>query len=92
MNKGIIEQLDDPATIFKYPRTEFVARFIGFNNFIDFGERTEQDGEIHLTAGSHTFRAAKNPGTANHSGKKGRSVRTTWWSARKNRPIRYEMC
>ncbi|EMT52526.1 ABC transporter ATP-binding protein [Brevibacillus borstelensis AK1] len=71
MNKGIIEQLDDPATIFKYPRTEFVARFIGFNNFIDFGERTEQDGEIHLTAGSHMFRAAKNPGTANHSGKKG---------------------
>lgn len=71
MNKGIIEQLDDPATIFNYPRSEFVARFIGFNNFISFGERTEQDGEIQLTAGGHVFRAAKNPGTANQTGKKG---------------------
>ncbi|USG65581.1 ABC transporter ATP-binding protein [Brevibacillus ruminantium] len=71
MNKGIIEQLDDPATIFKYPRTEFVARFIGFNNFIAFGERTEQDGEIQLTTGNHTFRATKNPGTASHGGKQG---------------------
>ncbi|WP_312109134.1 ABC transporter ATP-binding protein [Brevibacillus reuszeri] len=70
MNKGIIEQLDDPATIFKYPKTEFIARFIGFTNFIEFAERTEQNGEIGLRVGDHHFVAAKNPGTANPSGKK----------------------
>ncbi|MBD8500847.1 ATP-binding cassette domain-containing protein [Paenibacillus arenosi] len=35
MNQGVIEQLDAPAVIYKYPTTEFVARFIGFHNFID---------------------------------------------------------
>lgn len=34
MNRGIIEQYDKPETIYKYPETEFVARFIGFENFI----------------------------------------------------------
>lgn len=70
MNKGVIEQLDDPATIFKYPKTEFIARFIGFTNFISFGERTEQAGEIGLRVGGHSFTAACNPGTANPSAKK----------------------
>ena len=36
MNKGVIEQLSDPATIYKYPETKFVADFIGFKNFITF--------------------------------------------------------
>jgi len=70
MNKGVIEQLDAPATIFKYPKTEFIARFIGFTNFIAFGERTEQNGQIILRTGNHTFVAANHPGTANPSGKK----------------------
>lgn len=70
MNKGIIEQLDDPATIFKYPKTEFIARFIGFTNFITFGERTEQQGEIGLRVGDHSFIAANHPGTVNPTGKK----------------------
>ncbi len=34
MNKGIIEQYDSPENIYNNPRTEFVARFIGFENFI----------------------------------------------------------
>lgn len=34
MNKGVIEQYDSPEEIYKNPRTEFVARFIGFENFI----------------------------------------------------------
>lgn len=70
MNKGVIEQLDDPATIFKYPKTEFIARFIGFNNFIPFGERTEQNGEIGLRVGDHSFTATHNPGTSNPGAKK----------------------
>lgn len=35
MNNGVIEQYDSPENIYKYPKTEFVARFIGFENFLD---------------------------------------------------------
>lgn len=35
MNKGVIEQYDTPEHIYAKPETEFVARFIGFENFID---------------------------------------------------------
>lgn len=35
MNNGIIEQYDTPENIYARPKTEFVARFIGFENFID---------------------------------------------------------
>ena len=34
MNNGIIEQYGTPEEIYKRPKTEFVARFIGFENFI----------------------------------------------------------
>lgn len=34
MNKGVIEQYDTPEEIYAHPKTEFVARFIGFENFI----------------------------------------------------------
>lgn len=34
MNNGVIEQYDTPENIYARPRTEFVARFIGFENFI----------------------------------------------------------
>ena len=34
MNKGVIEQYDTPENIYARPKTEFVARFIGFENFI----------------------------------------------------------
>lgn len=34
MNQGQIEQLDTPQNIYKNPRTEFVAKFIGYENFI----------------------------------------------------------
>ncbi|NOU93942.1 ATP-binding cassette domain-containing protein [Paenibacillus sp. LMG 31456] len=71
MNKGIIEQLDRPATIFKYPKTEFIARFIGFNNFISFDERQERSDEVELKVKSYTFIAAKSPGKGEQKGKKG---------------------
>jgi putative spermidine/putrescine transport system ATP-binding protein len=35
MNKGVIEQFDTPEEIYKNPKTEFVARFIGFENFFE---------------------------------------------------------
>lgn len=34
MNNGDIEQYDTPEEIYKRPKTEFVARFIGFENFL----------------------------------------------------------
>ncbi|WP_320163805.1 ABC transporter ATP-binding protein [uncultured Trichococcus sp.] len=47
MNKGVIEQFASPEEIYSNPSTEFVARFIGFENF------------IALTAtGTQTFTAA----------------------------------
>ncbi|MEI7027507.1 ABC transporter ATP-binding protein [Paenibacillus sp. y28] len=71
MNKGIIEQLGRPATIYKYPATEFVARFIGFTNFITFDTRTERDGDIELHAKGMTFIAKHHPGHGAQQGKKG---------------------
>ena len=43
MNNGIIEQFDKPENIYHKPKTEFVARFIGFENFfsLDHVEGTE---------------------------------------------------
>lgn len=41
MNKGIIEQFDSPEEIYKNPKTEFVARFIGFENFIPLKKENE---------------------------------------------------
>lgn len=43
MNKGVIEQMDTPSRIYNHPRTEFIARFVGFENFVDLtrvGDRT----------------------------------------------------
>ncbi|BFH64380.1 ABC transporter ATP-binding protein [Paenibacillus azoreducens] len=62
MNKGIIEQLDKPSVIFQYPKTEFVARFIGFNNFIAFEQREDEGSFYSLRIGDHYFHAAKAPG------------------------------
>ncbi len=36
MNNGVIEQYDTPENIYQRPATEFVARFIGFENFLEF--------------------------------------------------------
>ncbi|ANS74752.1 spermidine/putrescine ABC transporter ATP-binding protein [Paenibacillus yonginensis] len=71
MNKGNIEQLDAPAKIFRYPASEYVARFIGFQNFLEFASRREENGEFVLNLGGREFKASRNPGTAKSSGLKG---------------------
>lgn len=43
MNNGVIEQFDTPENIYRRPATEFVARFIGFENFLEM----ERDG-VHI--------------------------------------------
>lgn len=54
MNRGIIEQYDTPEMIYRYPKTEFVARFIGFENFFkvkkkDLVVMTESGVELHVS-------------------------------------------
>ena len=38
MNAGIIEQYDTPEKIYSNPASEFVARFVGFENFLDLSK------------------------------------------------------
>lgn len=40
MNNGVIEQYDTPETIYRNPRTKFVAHFIGFENFFEVEQTT----------------------------------------------------
>ncbi|MDE1549144.1 ABC transporter ATP-binding protein [Jeotgalibaca caeni] len=42
MNKGIIEQFDSPEEIYRRPKSEFVARFIGFENFFDLNRTNDR--------------------------------------------------
>jgi len=52
MSNGVIEQLDEPRTIYDRPLTPFVADFIGDMNFLD-GEVVEAaDGGFAVDAGS----------------------------------------
>jgi putative spermidine/putrescine transport system ATP-binding protein len=66
MNKGVIEQFDTPEEIYKNPKTEFVARFIGFENFFDLtqekdGKYKAVDGTVFLT--THKWEIGKHTGT-----------------------------
>jgi spermidine/putrescine transport system ATP-binding protein len=53
MNRGVIEQVDDPETVYERPATSFVAGFIGVSNLMP-GEVVSADGassELRLDAG-----------------------------------------
>jgi spermidine/putrescine transport system ATP-binding protein len=53
MNRGVIEQIDEPEAIYERPRTTFVAGFIGVSNLMP-GEVVSANGqgaEIRLDAG-----------------------------------------
>jgi putative spermidine/putrescine transport system ATP-binding protein len=64
MNKGVIEQFDTPEEIYNNPKTEFVARFIGFENFFELTPTEEWnykavDGTVFISnrqwePGKHT--------------------------------------
>lgn len=51
MNQGVIEQYDSPENIYRRPRTEFVARFIGFENFLEL----KKSGDVYQTADGKVF-------------------------------------
>ena len=55
MNGGVIEQYDTPENIYRRPATEFAARFIGFENFLDVEKKADHlyvlsDGTAFKTA------------------------------------------
>ena len=57
MNNGVIEQYDTPETIYRLPKTKFVAQFIGFENFFD----VEKNGKDHYTSKNGQIFATSNP-------------------------------
>lgn len=50
MNQGVIEQLDQPSSIYNHPKTEFIAKFVGFENFFSMLRKSE--GEYQTEDGS----------------------------------------
>lgn len=69
MNHGVIEQLDRPEMIYAKPKTEFIARFVGFENFFDLhpgeeGWRTDRGRMLRLSdmpAGPESRKACIRP-------------------------------
>lgn len=51
MNQGVIEQFDTPENIYRRPETEFVARFIGFENFLPLNRQ----GDVYKTETGAVF-------------------------------------
>jgi spermidine/putrescine transport system ATP-binding protein len=50
MNGGRVEQCDAASTVFEYPRTEFVAQFVGAANFFDGTVRAVEEGQARVVA------------------------------------------
>ncbi|MEP7181345.1 MAG: ABC transporter ATP-binding protein [Betaproteobacteria bacterium] len=48
MNRGRVEQLDEPSRIYGFPRTRFVADFIGHCNLLSGPVRANADGIVAL--------------------------------------------
>jgi spermidine/putrescine transport system ATP-binding protein len=65
MNKGVVEQIADPETVYERPATTFVAGFIGVSNLMP-GEVTSTTGEgaeMRLDSGA-TVRTASHGGAS----------------------------
>ena len=54
MNHGVIEQMDTPSAIYNHPKTEFIAHFVGFENFLDL-KKTETAGIYLADDGTESF-------------------------------------
>lgn len=63
MNKGIVEQYDTPENIYSNPATEFVARFIGFENFIKVNKISiaeyETENKLKFTISKETTKESE---------------------------------
>ncbi len=65
MNHGVIEQMDSPSVIYNHPKTEFIARFVGFENFLDL--KSTKAAGVYEAANGSLIQAAE--------GKSGDSIR-----------------
>jgi ABC-type Fe3+/spermidine/putrescine transport system ATPase subunit len=52
MNEGVIEQLGIPTELYDYPKTKFVATFLGHSNIVAFNVISQPDGSKVARAGS----------------------------------------
>jgi spermidine/putrescine transport system ATP-binding protein len=61
MNKGVIEQIDRPQTVYDHPRTQFVADFIGENNTIsgEFDGKTLRHADLAIPVQATTAQTGK---------------------------------
>jgi iron(III) transport system ATP-binding protein len=50
MNEGVIEQIGTPTDVYRYPRTPFVADFIGRANFVPGVVKGQEDGLLLVDA------------------------------------------
>lgn len=60
LNKGVIEQFDTPENIYSNPATEFVARFVGFENFFELKKISEDTYESESGIKLKVTRAKEN--------------------------------
>lgn len=60
MNEGRLEQIGRPHEIYEFPKTRFVADFIGTSNFLKVSVKDIVADVITLNFGSVQLRAAKN--------------------------------
>ena len=60
MNEGRIEQVGHPYEIYEFPKTRFVADFIGATNLLEVSVLKVNQDFIHLKFGNNTLRARKN--------------------------------
>jgi spermidine/putrescine transport system ATP-binding protein len=61
MDKGVIQQLGDPATLYKNPVNRFVADFIGESNFIQVNVAKVQGNQATVTLEGETARVGMIP-------------------------------
>ena len=63
-NDGVVQQIDDPHTIYEYPGNSFVANFIGENNNLDgrITKRLGDECEVTLDSGEQVTAQAVNVG------------------------------
>ena len=57
LNKGVIEQFDTPENIYSNPATEFVARFVGFENFFELNKIYEGGIKLKVTRAKENSKA-----------------------------------
>lgn len=58
MNQGVIEQVDVPVQIYKNPQSEYVADFVGSNNFC---EGKLENGRLDIEAKPYKFKLNYDP-------------------------------